>query len=136
MKVSELSLIKLLSLKTKFELPKNLRDSIMLRGLTAEYESRDSKGQEELLAKLEGKDKEIDGLMEDISDKEDEISELEEYEEKWETLHNFIADTQCDIGINILNLENDSSKKNLTEQQLVQEFIDLRAEMVRLCGKN
>lgn len=123
--ISQLPLTELLRLKTKFELPKNLRDSIMLRGLEIELkerEGKDSAGQ--LLARIEELENDNDGLAGEISDLEDKVRQETERAEKLET---FIKETISDINVNILNGKRSTVilKKEFTDlRNAAQELID------------
>lgn len=116
-KLSHLPLVELLRMKTRFELPKNLRDSIMLRGLEIELKERegeDSVGQ--FLSRIEELENDNEGLASEKSDLEDKARGESERAEKLEI---FLKETIADINVNILN-----GKKSITT--LKKEFLDLR----------
>lgn len=125
--LSQLPLIELLRLKTKFELPKNLRDSIMLRGLEAEWGERE--GTEDF-SKLS---QQIEELMNDVSNLGDEkydlVQKLKQEKAKTEKLDRFLRETIADINVNIL-------KGEKSIETLKKEFVDLRSAAQELLDKS
>lgn len=124
-RLSELTFVELLNMEREYEFPDSLEADAIKRGVEAEIAVRDSSGRNE--SKIRKLESQLSDVQDESEDYRNQVTDLEEYKQKWEQLYNFITESTADIKIKINILE-----KGLNQDELRYEFTTLHDDMVQI----